>query len=137
MEEYRVLLKGEEVLTSKSLYKVLNYIRENYQQYGEGDFVLEQFLDSQWDEWLDKDDQNLYEHLYAYDNEEDYFEEEEVTDFVIQKEDDEDEDSINSLSEVEELEDEDEDQDRLLDVLKDANEEEEENEQELGEENIR
>ena len=102
MFKYRVLLNEKERLGTNSLYKAVLHIKERYNSYPDNSFILEENNDGKWEEWLDNDDQNVYEYLYHHNDDlshlvDDVLEEEEkdITEFM---EDDEKKDGEGFLS---------------------------------------
>ena len=115
MAKYRVWYgDGPDYKKMSSLAEAIKYFRK-HGDLEEDESGIEEFIDGEWDEWLDEDDQNVHEHLYMYGGKSAYLrsDEDEEDDFDEDEEDVDEED----VDEDEDDSDEVDMEDRLMNVI--------------------
>ena len=73
-----------------SLREAMKIILKN-DDFDESNSGIEELIDSEWDEWLDEDDQNVHEHLFMYETRSKYLRDDD--DFEDDDFDDDDDDA--------------------------------------------
>ena len=123
MAKYRIWTEEDpEVLVTGSLAQAIKYIKKN-SDLDESNSGLEELIDGDWDEWLDRDDQNVHDHLYMYGSRSEYLRKDEEVDeeddslfddgYVEEGYSDDEDDADFDDDDDEEFEDE----DRLLNAI--------------------